>query len=303
MWLSCLNYQLSEDNLPIAESPFATVCTPYVFNKYRGIFGLSGSIGGQAELTYLASTYGAVKFEVPRFLDTCTGDARKVVTNHGVEVVASEAALVARVVTLCEQWVQRVPVLVITSGPEELLKVQTAVMQSRGVVAEEVGTCMHPMRVCGPWRVSLASPQAQAPSSSPSPVPKPKPCPRLQPRPNPDPDSRLPTPDPIRDARPNQVQRFSLFDANGRSLKDQWETLIADATKRLGGPADNRCRVTVTDRFGGRGHDYQVTGIYRHRVAACVLEGRSLDGRESQPGARRVAAWVTQVDRPVSITR
>ena len=141
MWLSCLNYQLSEDNLPIAESPFATVCTPYVFNKYRGIFGLSGSIGGQAELTYLASTYGAVKFEVPRFLDTCTGDARKVVTNHGVEVVGSEAALVARVVTLCEQWVQRVPVLVITSGPEELLKVQTAVMQSRGVVAEEV--CAH----------------------------------------------------------------------------------------------------------------------------------------------------------------
>ena len=65
MWLSCLNYQLSDDNLPIAESPFATVCTPYVFNKYRGIFGLSGSIGGQAELTYLASTYGAVKFEVP----------------------------------------------------------------------------------------------------------------------------------------------------------------------------------------------------------------------------------------------
>ena len=99
------------------------------------------------------------------------------------------------------------------------------------------------------------------------------------------------------------MQRFSLFDANGRSLKGQWETLIADATKRLGGPADNRCRVTVTDRFGGRGHDYQVTGIYRHRVAACVLEGRSLDGRESQPGARRVAAWVTQVDRPVSITR
>ena len=65
LWLSCLNYQLSDDNLPIAESPFATVCTPYVFNKYRGIFGLSGSIGGQAELTYLASTYGAVKFEVP----------------------------------------------------------------------------------------------------------------------------------------------------------------------------------------------------------------------------------------------
>ena len=90
---------------------------------------------------------------MPRFLDTCTGDARKVVTNHGVEVVGGQAALVARVVTLCEQWVQRVPVLVITSGPDELLKVQTAVMQSRSIVAEEVRARR---------RFSLAWPQAQA---------------------------------------------------------------------------------------------------------------------------------------------
>ena len=69
MWLSYLNYTLSATD-PTAESPFATVCTPYVFNKYRAIFGLSGSVGGQAELTYLASTYGAVKFEAPRLLDT-----------------------------------------------------------------------------------------------------------------------------------------------------------------------------------------------------------------------------------------
>ena len=68
--------------------------------------------------------------QVPRFLDTCTGDARKVVINHGVEVVASEAAMVARVVQLCRQWVQRVPVLVITSGPDELLKAQSTVKLS-----------------------------------------------------------------------------------------------------------------------------------------------------------------------------
>ena len=56
----------------------------------------------------------------------------------------------------------------------------------------------------------------------------------------------------------DEVQRFSLFDEHGHSLSDQWATLVADATKRLGGPTDNRCVVTVTDRFGGRGHDYQV---------------------------------------------
>eukprot|EP00966_Prymnesium_polylepis_P200547 4646849-Prymnesium_polylepis.1 len=34
--------------------------------------------------------------------------------------------------------------------------------------------------------------------------------------------------------------------------------IIDDATKRLGSAEDNRCRVTVTDNFGGRGHDFQV---------------------------------------------
>jgi hypothetical protein len=113
------------------------------------------------------------------------------VINHGVDLVRGEAQLIGRVTQLCRQWVQKVPVLVITSGPEELLKVLNAVRECDGINADE-------------------------------------------------------------------VQRFSLFDEHGRSLKDQWETLIADATKRLGGPTDNRCRVTITDRFGGRGHDYQV---------------------------------------------
>ena len=137
LWLSYLNYKLSNEP-PVAESPFATVCTPYVFNKYGGIFGLSGSVGGQAELTYLASTYGAVKFEVPRFLDTCVGQPRKIVINHGVEIVNDEAQLVGRVVRLCRQWVQKVPVLVITSGPEELAKVHAAVREADGIVADEV---------------------------------------------------------------------------------------------------------------------------------------------------------------------
>jgi len=56
----------------------------------------------------------------------------------------------------------------------------------------------------------------------------------------------------------DEILRFTEFDAAGRSLKESWQTLIEDSTKRLGGVDDNRCRVTVTDRFGGRGHDYQV---------------------------------------------
>ena len=189
-WLISLNYMLCGVE-PVSNSHFAVVCTPYVFNKYAGIFGLTGSVGGKAELKYLTETYHAVKFDAPRFLDTCKGNARKVVRNHGVELVDGPKALISRVVALCHEYFRQVPVLVIASSSEELSKIHGAVRDGGVVPADE-------------------------------------------------------------------VQRFSEFDANGVSLKAQWQTIIDDATKRLGSVEENRCRVTVTDRFGGRGHDFQV---------------------------------------------
>lgn len=62
----------------------------------------------------------------------------------------------------------------------------------------------------------------------------------------------------------DRVQRLSEFDANGRSLKPHWRTLIDDATRRVGLGSDSSCRVTVTDRFGGRGHDFQVNQASSH---------------------------------------
>jgi len=150
-----------------------------------------GSVGGKAELNYLTKTYHAVKFDAPRFLDTCAGNARKVVTNHGVELHAGPEKQVERVVELAHEFYRKVPVLVIASSTEELVKIHTAISEAGIVPADE-------------------------------------------------------------------VQRFSEFDARGASLKASWQTIIDDATKRLGNTESSRCRVTVTDRFGGRGHDFQV---------------------------------------------
>lgn len=83
--LQALNYKLCGIE-PVAESHYACVCTPYVFNRYAAIFGLTGSVGGKAELGYLTKTYHAVKFNVPRFLDTCTNTPAKVTLNRGVEL-------------------------------------------------------------------------------------------------------------------------------------------------------------------------------------------------------------------------
>ena len=189
-WLMYLNYKLCAIE-PFDETRHACVCTPYIFNKYKGIFGLTGSVGGKAELKYLASTYKAIKFDVPRFLDTCTGNARKEVTNHGVELLSGEAAQIERVCELATQNFRKVPVLVIATGAAQLSKI------------------VHALRE----------------------------------------DGRVPS---------AEVQRFAQFDEKGRSLAKEWQTIIDDATRRLGGAEDSRCRVTVTDKFGGRGHDFQV---------------------------------------------
>ena len=189
-WLQYMSYKLVGKD-PLAQSRYACVCTPYIFNKYAGIFGLTGSVGGKEELKYLTDTYSAIKFDVPRFLDTCIGNARKVVKNHGVELHDGEKALTDRVVQLCKEYYHQVPVLVIAASTEEMGRLLAAIKA----------------------------------------------------------DGAIP---------PDEVQRFSEFDDEGRLMKDEWATIIEDSTKRLGGIEDNRCRVTVTDRFGGRGHDFQV---------------------------------------------
>ena len=96
-------------------------------SRYAGIFGLTGSVGGKAELAYLTKTYGAVRFNVPRFLDTCVGTPRKVVTNHGVELCDGAARQVARAVELCARSFRKVPVLLIAASNDELATLHRAV--------------------------------------------------------------------------------------------------------------------------------------------------------------------------------
>lgn len=54
-WLQYINFKLCGRD-PQAQTRYACVCTPYIFNKYAGIFGLTGSVGGKEELKYLTKT-------------------------------------------------------------------------------------------------------------------------------------------------------------------------------------------------------------------------------------------------------
>ena len=224
-WLQYMNYKLCGKD-PLAQSRYACVCTPYIFNKYAGIFGLTGSVGGKEELKYLTDTYSAVKFDVPRFLDTCIGNARKVVKNHGVELHDDEAALTTRVVQLCREYYRQVPVLVIASSTEQTSS------------------------LCASIRA----------------------------------DGTIPS---------DEVQRFTEFDEQGRSLKEEWATIVEDSTKRLGGAKDSRCRVTVTDRFGGRGHDFQVVDKENNTNGGMLVIATSI------PDEREWIQWKGRTARQV----
>jgi len=208
------------------------VCTPYIFNKYKGIFGLTGSVGGKAELKYLSQTYKAIKFDVPRFLDTCRGDARKKVTNHGVEIVPNEEALIKRVCELAANFYQQVPILVIASSLGQMQKLYERLKGSNDVPADD-------------------------------------------------------------------VQKLAQFSTDGRSLAREWQTIIDDATKRIGGTSDSRCRVTVTDKWGGRGHDYQVIDKTSNENGGMLVIATSI------PDEREWIQWrgrTARQDRPGQFT-
>ena len=67
------------------------------------------------------------------------------------------------------------------------------------------------------------------------------------------------------------------------------------AHARLGGVDDNRCRVTVTDRFGGRGHDFQVVDKESNANGGMLVIATSL------PDEREWIQWrgrTARQDRP-----
>merc|ERR1719207_193197 len=73
MALECRNFQDGHTRKIFYQERLFVMSRPRVFRKYHRILGLSGSIGSQAERTFLKETYKAAFFEVPPFLKTCRG--------------------------------------------------------------------------------------------------------------------------------------------------------------------------------------------------------------------------------------
>lgn len=123
-WLVYLMYR-DFHTPPKKLSPILTMCTPYMYNKYECIFGLTGSVGGTAEQTYIEKTYNALSYNVPLFLTTCRGSGKTPARNKGVLLEPTFDAMIRKVCELTIEHYRRVPVLIITQGKlnDELVKV------------------------------------------------------------------------------------------------------------------------------------------------------------------------------------
>lgn len=60
------------------------------------------------------------------------------------------------------------------------------------------------------------------------------------------------------DMEPEHLQKLQERNEDGVLLRDTWNAVISGATQRHGTGSHSYCCVTVTDYFGGRGHDFQV---------------------------------------------
>lgn len=96
---------------------------------------------------------------------------------------------------------------------------------------------------------------------------------------------------------PQHLQRLRERDDDGDLQDQEWESIITNATKRHGADEQSYCYVTVTDYFGGRGHDYRVMDEQankRERGGMLVIATSIPDTREWIQWAGRTA----RQDRP-----
>eukprot|EP01047_Picozoa_sp_COSAG01_P066130 COSAG01_NODE_9069_length_2564_cov_4.288021_1_plen_811_part_10 len=130
--LDYLNYSEGLVDSVYMRSNSMVTCTPYVFNQYECIFGLTGSVGGPAEKAYLEQTYRAHVFTAPKFLDTCSDTEQKIMRKDDVRAYSNEDQQHAAIVRLACEKCSATPVIIITKSIEEVDVVHNKLERAMG---------------------------------------------------------------------------------------------------------------------------------------------------------------------------
>lgn len=301
-WLVYKNY--ADFDLEPSKNTFRNcLCTPFMYTKYASIFGLTGSVGGEAEREYIRKTYRMVPFEVPQFLTTCDHTTKTPAKNLGVTIKPRFEDKIAEVVRVAKRYHTQVPVLIITQGNErdELALVVRALsealtedpherLRSRDKMSREWEKLRKAVQFCQATAAagggSSVVPVVQSPGSGRRRVDDPAAA---------SPKATIRRSSSIGGLN-ERIQILQERDENGVSLIDQCNVIIDQATKRCFSEArEPFFRVTVTDWFGGRGHDFDCLSEDANAAGGMLVIATSI------PDAREWAQWkgrTARQDRP-----
>merc|ERR1719428_1787458 len=98
------------------------ICKKSCFSSYSFIFGLTGSLGTDAEQAYTRKHFNASTFMVPPFLDTCRGTTRPRPRCIHTTVEKDANKQLCRTVDTVKRSCVSVPVLVVVRDPDRVSK-------------------------------------------------------------------------------------------------------------------------------------------------------------------------------------
>eukprot|EP00928_Gymnodinium_smaydae_P047246 TRINITY_DN3151_c0_g3_i1.p1 TRINITY_DN3151_c0_g3~~TRINITY_DN3151_c0_g3_i1.p1 ORF type:complete len:1490 (-),score=174.43 TRINITY_DN3151_c0_g3_i1:209-4426(-) len=116
LWLELKRREVNPSYRVQIYSKQTVVNVQQCFNSYAHIFGLTGSLGRQPERSFIESTYGAILFRVPPFLNTCTTVRGKQCPIHIAKdrmLQPNKEAQLSSVIDLAVRKCASVPVLII----------------------------------------------------------------------------------------------------------------------------------------------------------------------------------------------
>lgn len=123
LWLEALRKQRNPEHKIQYKCRQMIVCQKACFASYSFIFGLTGSLGTEAELEYTKKQFNAKCFHVPPFLDTCQDMVKPYPKCVSTYVGRDSDQQMAKTSETVKNYVTKVPIVVVVTNPDRVKKI------------------------------------------------------------------------------------------------------------------------------------------------------------------------------------
>lgn len=123
LWLELLRKQYISEYRIRYMTRQNVICKKSCFASYSFIFGLTGSLGTEAEKAYTKKHFNASVFMVPPFLDTCKGTSRPRPRCIRTCMESNGHMQLQRTVQIVQEYCSSVPILVVVRNPDRVQEI------------------------------------------------------------------------------------------------------------------------------------------------------------------------------------